>query len=135
MPGTNNAKIGLGTAITVGGVTIEGVEDHSPIVEDKPGIETTNYGSGGYQEIQGLPRADDVTVSCQDDKNDLGQQALHTAFAAGTTPEFVFTFMTGRKVTFNAKVKRREKTNPLQDKNMYNFVLAPLVATIVWADA
>lgn len=130
----NNATIGIGSVVTIGGAPITGLEDHSPIREDKPGIETTNYGSGGYQEIQGLPRADDITLTCQDDPADAGQVALHAAYVAGTTPEFVFTFPTGRKCTLNAKVKTREKTNPVQDKAMYNFVIAPLVATIVWAD-
>lgn len=131
----NDAKLGIGTVHKVNTVAIVGVEDSTPLKESKPKIDSTNYGSGGRQSIQGLAEADDITLTVQYNPSEATHQTLDGLYDSGADAafQFVYPFGSSRTVDFTGKVVSRDLTNPVDNKMMRNYVIAPAVGTIAWS--
>jgi hypothetical protein len=69
-------------------------------------IDVTNQDSGGVKEfISGLKEGNEIEFVGNDVPTDAGQIALDAAATAGTTGTFLFTFPSGRTVSFTGVVK------------------------------
>jgi hypothetical protein len=131
----NSAKIGMGTTVSIGGVNIPGLEKVPPFARSKPKIDSTNFGSGGKQYIQGLEEITDIQYSAQHDPTDAGQMAVKAAYLSGAETTFVhvYPFTAARTITYTGKVVSYEETSEIDNKMMLNWTVAITVSSIAYS--
>lgn len=111
-----------GTAITFNSVTIGNVRSITTPDASKEEVDVTDHGSSGiYREfLSGLADPGTVTLECNYNPQDAGQQALVANFAltANTTQEVVITLPAAASssgtatITFDAFVQSKSGTLP-----------------------
>lgn len=131
----NDAKLGMGTTLTISAQNIPGIESMSPLSRSKEQIDSTNFGSGGRQYIQGMESAENMDVSIQYKPGETTHDLLQTAYANGNDYTFVLTkpFGTQRIATFTAKVIKSEEPTGFNEKMMLNVTLAINTSSIAFS--
>ena len=104
----SSATVARGVTVTIGGVAIgeildDGVPQPQTTTDD---LEVTNQDSGDWKEyLAGRKDGGECELKCNAVDGDLGQQALATAYAAGTAYLFITSFPSGSSQSFYGIVK------------------------------
>lgn len=131
----NDAKLGMGTIFKRNAVVIPGVETCSPLSRSKEQIDSTNFGSGGRQYIQGMESIDNIDLSIQYKPGEPTHDGLLTDYAAGTDQAFTIVkpFGTTRTINFTGKVVKAEETQGYGDKMMLNVSIAVNTSSLAFS--
>jgi len=138
----NDGKLGMGTKLLwkntpAGYVQGTGAEVPGVIVipefsPSKPKVDTTNYGSGGKQYIQGLEEVADFTFEVQYNPADPVHQGLDAAYASGSDQQFElqYPFAVVHGDTFTGKVTAKPRKTSMEGVMTREYTVAVNVSSV-----
>lgn len=131
----NDAKLGMGTTFTISGSSIPGVESCSPISRSKEQIDSTNFGSGGRQFIQGMESIENIDLTIQYKPGETTHDLLQTAYANGNDYTFTIAkpFGSTRTATFTGKVVKSEESTGFNEKMLLNVSIAVATSSLAFS--
>lgn len=133
----NDGRLGDGTVLKFNGSVVNGVTVIPPFKRSKPPIETTNYGSGGYQDIEGNEKADAMSFTIQYNPADVVHAAILAAYL--TKPQvdsawrLEYPYAAARNVDWSGRILDWSEVDAIDNVMTVEFTASVKVSSIAYS--